>query len=74
MIQVNGDNIMKIMTLICDLIILLIWKLLGKPTVPEYIDDGFGNSWNAECQNCGAPMQIIRPGDARCSDECYSWE
>jgi hypothetical protein len=27
--------------------------------------------WPAKCSKCGAPMQVLRPGDARCSDECY---
>ena len=34
------------------------------------IDDGFGNYWYRWCSDCGAEMQIIRPGEARCSDEC----
>lgn len=34
------------------------------------IEDGFGNAWPATCPDCGAPYEIIRPGDARCSREC----
>ena len=34
------------------------------------IADGFGNEWPATCPRCGAPMQVVRPGDARCSAEC----
>lgn len=37
----------------------------------EYISDGFGNYWLKDCPNCGAPMQVVRPGFARCSAECY---
>lgn len=37
----------------------------------EYILDGFGGRWPVDCPACGAPMQVIRPGDARCSAECY---
>ena len=37
----------------------------------DTITDGFGNYWPAKCAKCGAPMQVLRPGDARCSDECY---
>lgn len=40
-------------------------KLLG------YITDDCGNYWPDTCPDCGAPMQIIRPGDCRCSAECY---
>ena len=40
----------------------------------DYIDDGFGNRWSAKCPRCGAPMQVIRPGDCRCSAECYITE
>ena len=36
-----------------------------------HITDGFGNWWPANCPKCGAPMQILRPGDARCTAECY---
>ena len=31
------------------------------------ITDGFGNVYPKHCVKCGAPMQIIRPGDCRCS-------
>ena len=37
----------------------------------DFITDGFGNYWPRTCHHCGAPMQVVRPGDARCSDECY---
>lgn len=35
------------------------------------IDDGFGNYWPDKCPDCGADMHVIRPGDCRCSAECY---
>jgi len=35
-----------------------------------YIHDGFDCCWYRWCSDCGAEMQIIRPGEARCSDEC----
>ena len=37
---------------------------------PAAIADGFGSTWPAACPNCGAPMQVVRPGDARCSAVC----
>lgn len=39
-------------------------------TLTATISDGFGSTWPARCPDCGAPMQIVRPGDARCSAEC----
>ena len=36
----------------------------------RYLSDGFGSTWPAACPNCGAPMQVVRPGDCRCSAEC----
>jgi hypothetical protein len=36
------------------------------------LTDGFGNYWSQNCPDCGAPMQVVRPGDARCSAECYT--
>ena len=41
---------------------------------PDYIEDGFGNRWPVDCPRCGAPMQVIRLGDCRCSAECYITE
>lgn len=35
-----------------------------------WIDDGCGNFWPDVCPDCGAPMQVVRPGDCRCSNEC----
>jgi len=35
------------------------------------VSDGFGSTWPATCPRCGAPMQVVRPGDCRCSAECY---
>lgn len=46
-------------------------KVLGpseqQPVPPEEttVEDGFGNSWGP-CEQCGAQMQVMRPGDARC--------
>jgi hypothetical protein len=37
----------------------------------EYIHDGFGACWPRWCEDCGAEMHVMRPGDARCSNECY---
>ncbi|MEP0825824.1 MAG: hypothetical protein HRF40_10080 [Nitrososphaera sp.] len=37
----------------------------------ECITDGFGGWWEKTCRKCGADMVIVRPGDARCSVECY---
>ena len=39
--------------------------------VEDWLDDGFGNLFAAKCQTCGAPMEIVRPGEARCSAECW---
>ena len=36
----------------------------------NYVTDEY-SYWPAKCAKCGAPMQVVRPGDARCSDECY---
>jgi hypothetical protein len=36
-----------------------------------FITDGFGAYWLRWCEDCGAEMHIMRPGDARCSNECY---
>ena len=35
-----------------------------------WIDDGCGNFWPDKCPDCGADMQVVRPGDCRCSNEC----
>jgi len=48
----------------------------GFPTDDEletmgYLTDGFGNYWDKYCPKCGAEMVVVRPGDARCSKECY---
>lgn len=48
------------------------WTLCRKDERPGYITDGFGCYWKKDCPDCGAPMQVIRPGDCRCSAECYS--
>jgi hypothetical protein len=39
---------------------------------PDYIEDGFGSRWKRECPVCHKKtMQVMRPGDARCSNpEC----
>ena len=37
-----------------------------------FITDGFGSYWPSKCPDCGAPMQVVRPGDCRCSAECYT--
>lgn len=36
----------------------------------NWIDDGCGNYWPDKCPDCGADMQVVRPGDCRCSKEC----
>ena len=36
------------------------------------IEDGFENVWSAVCPNCGGDMRVMRPGDARCSRECWN--
>ncbi len=38
---------------------------------PGNITDGFGHWWRSTCRKCGADMVIVRPGYARCSEECY---
>jgi len=43
-----------------------------KPGDDNFITDGFGSYWPSKCPNCGAPMQVVRPGDCRCSAECYT--
>jgi len=35
------------------------------------ITDGFGNVYPKFCEGCGAPNEIVRPGDCRCSRRCY---
>lgn len=40
-------------------------------TDPNFITDGFGNWWPKWCPDCGAPMLVVRPGEARCSSECW---
>ena len=35
------------------------------------LTDGFGNWFRDTCPDCGAEMQVVRPGDIRCSEECY---
>lgn len=37
----------------------------------DTISDGFGSVWNKYCEYCGAPMTIVRPGYAKCSEECF---
>ncbi|CAH1002642.1 hypothetical protein LEM8419_03514 [Neolewinella maritima] len=34
------------------------------------VSDGLGTVAPANCPLCGAEMQVIRPGDIRCSAEC----
>jgi len=36
----------------------------------EYIDDGFGSTWLKYCDNCGAEIQVVRPGKAQCPNGC----
>lgn len=39
------------------------------PSQPGVLDDGFGNYWSKVCSECGKEtMQIVRPGDARCTN------
>jgi hypothetical protein len=55
----------------------LVARLRGVPRMERdeaYIEDGFGGRWSATCPRCGAPMQVVRPGDCRCSAECYIGE
>lgn len=40
----------------------------------KYIDDGFGNRWNRLCPNCGAELEIVRPGKVQCSEGCKQKE
>lgn len=35
------------------------------------ITDDFGNVYPKYCEGCGAPNEIVRPGDCRCSRRCY---
>ena len=51
----------------------------GKVTGYEFklrktITDGHGNEWVANCPECGGEMQVMRPGDARCRNECWARE
>lgn len=49
-----------------------LYEQVTRPAAPEkYVTDGFDNFWPKQCLRCGAPMQIVRPGDCRCSAECY---
>lgn len=49
----------------------LIEELHLKLESSDMLTDGFGNYYKATCSKCGAPMQVVRPGDIRCSEECY---
>ncbi len=63
-----------LLTLLClTPLLLVIYAVLRAASMADerYIDDGFGNYYPATCPDCGAPMQIVRPGDSRCSKECY---
>lgn len=44
---------------------------LNAPEETDDITDGFENYWPRYCNNCGALNEIYRPGDCRCSKECY---
>ena len=49
------------------------WFLLhavDKSKERTFITDGFGNYWDKYCPDCGAEMMVMRPGEARCSEEC----
>lgn len=35
------------------------------------IDDGFGNYYPKYCLNCGAELEIVRPGKVQCSESCH---
>ena len=37
----------------------------------RYLDDGFGNKWVNECYECGAELQIVRPGKVQCTECGY---
>ena len=41
---------------------------------PQNIKDGYGNTWSAKCPECGGLMQVVRPGEARCKNECWTEE
>lgn len=36
-----------------------------------YLEDGFGNYFHNKCQNCGAEVEIVRPGKVQCSEGCW---
>lgn len=48
------------------------WPTQNTQPIDGYITDGYGCYWPDKCLTCGAPMQVIRPGDCRCSAECYN--
>lgn len=39
---------------------------------PDTINDGHGNYWDKWCPDCGAEMEIVRPGKVQCSKGCGS--
>jgi len=41
------------------------------PAATDWLTGGCGNLWPARCPDCGAAMQIVRPGDCRCEAECW---
>jgi hypothetical protein len=43
---------------------------LDKQDDPDTIDDGHGNAWDRWCPDCGAEMEIVRPGKVQCSEGC----
>lgn len=46
-------------------------KRFKEVAFPKTISDGHGSEWDADCPSCGAKMQVMRPGYARCSEECW---
>ena len=36
----------------------------------DEIEDGHGNAWGRWCPDCGAEMEVVRPGKVQCSEGC----
>ena len=49
-------------------------KIIALEKAAGVITDDFGNYWRKDCHRCGEPMQIVRPGKATCSAECWDAE
>jgi hypothetical protein len=46
-----------------------VWHFVKAIQPKEHITDGHGNLWSKYC-DCGAEIEIVRPGKAQCSGGC----